>query len=102
MTRRRPFGRCAQRVARVTVRTVSLLRRPVHAWLALAGVLAVGGVVEALVSDNVPDRAALLAVTLAAGVVLLVVFVRHERRRSDNALIEPSLLTTGPTSAGSP
>jgi EmrB/QacA subfamily drug resistance transporter len=30
---------------------------------------------------------------LAAGVILLVVFVRFERRRGHNALIEPSLLT---------
>jgi EmrB/QacA subfamily drug resistance transporter len=31
-------------------------------------------------------------VMLAAGAILLVVFVRHERRRGHNALIEPSLL----------
>ena len=30
---------------------------------------------------------------IACGAVLLVVFVRHERHRGDNALIEPSLFT---------
>ncbi|HTU96197.1 MAG TPA: MFS transporter [Solirubrobacteraceae bacterium] len=64
--------------------------------LDIGGVWLVGLALVAIIYPLIQGRAAGWPVwtfaLLAAGLVLLVAFLRHERRHSHNALIEPSLL----------
>ncbi len=55
--------------------------------------LALVAIIYPLIQGQTDGWPAWTFAVLAAGLVLLFVFVRYERRRSDNALIEPSLLT---------
>src|SRR5580700_974493 len=55
--------------------------------------LALVAIIYPLIQGQTDGWPAWTFALLAAGAVLLYVFVRYERRRSHNALIEPSLLT---------
>jgi EmrB/QacA subfamily drug resistance transporter len=65
--------------------------------LDIGGVALVGLALVAIIYPLIQGRAegwpAWSFVMLAAGAVLLAAFLRHERRRGNNALIEPTLLT---------
>ena len=65
--------------------------------LDIGGVLLVGLALVAIIYPLIQGRTegwpAWSFAMLAAGVVLLIVFLRYERRRVDNPLIEPTLLT---------
>jgi EmrB/QacA subfamily drug resistance transporter len=67
------------------------------AKLDLSGVLLVGLALVAIIYPLIQGRAdgwpAWSFAILAAGVILLLVFLRYERLRKNNPLIEPSLLT---------
>jgi EmrB/QacA subfamily drug resistance transporter len=65
--------------------------------LDVAGVVLIGlslvAIIYPLIQGQTEGWPAWMFGVLASGIALLVVFVGHERRRLDNALIEPSLLT---------
>jgi EmrB/QacA subfamily drug resistance transporter len=65
--------------------------------LDVVGVMLIGlslvAIIYPLIQGQTEGWPAWMFAVLASGAFLLFVFVRHERRRVDNALIEPSLLT---------
>ena len=77
----------------------SLPRGVTHPGLTLdgAGVVLIGLSLVAIIFPLIQGQTAgwplWMFAVIACGAVLLVLFVRHERRRGDNALIEPSLFT---------